>query len=121
MLMRDLKSDLETAVDYQNETEEKLDSLWWDNLQYTVKEGVVTVGTGLTAGAAAGAMIGVGNIAFFIVSRFWKISFSCFCAMKRQKQKTNFIGKVIIQIARKSNTKNFEMDNKMILTAKLAS
>ncbi|CAH3125094.1 unnamed protein product, partial [Porites lobata] len=59
MLMRDLKSDLETAVDYQNETEEKLDSLWWDNLQYTVKEGVVTVGTGLTAGAAAGAMIGV--------------------------------------------------------------
>lgn len=120
MLMRDLKSDLETAVDYQNETEEKLNSLWWDNLQYTVKEGAVTVGTGL-AGTAAGAMIGPGNIAFFTVSRFWKISFSCFCAMKRQKQKTNFIGKVIIQIARKGNTKNFEMDNKMILTAKLAS
>lgn len=61
--MRDLKSDLETAFDYQNEIEKKLNSLWWDNLQYTAKEGALAVGTGLASGTAAGAIVGLGNIA----------------------------------------------------------
>ena len=65
MSMRDLKSDLETAVDYQNDTERALNSLWRDNLTYTVKEEVVAVGTSLAAGAATGAIAGLGNCRFY--------------------------------------------------------
>lgn len=86
--MRDLQSDLDTAVDYQNETEKALNSLWWDNLKYTVKEGSVAVGTTLAAGAATGAIFGLGNIAF-IVSRFGKISFNC-SVPRRDKNKNQF-------------------------------
>lgn len=64
MMMRDLKSDLETAADYQNDTERALNSLWRDNLTYTVKEGAVAVGTSLVKGAAVGGMIGLGNCSF---------------------------------------------------------
>lgn len=65
MMMRDLKSDLETAVDYQNDTERALNSLWRDNLTYTVKEGAVAVGTSLAAGAARGAIVGLGNCSLY--------------------------------------------------------
>ena len=65
MLMQDLKSDLETAVDYQNDTEKALNSLWWDNLTYTVKKAAVAVGTSLAVGAATGGIVGVGNCSFY--------------------------------------------------------
>lgn len=65
MMMRDLKSDLETAFDYQNDTERVLNSLWRDNLTYTLKEGAVAVGTSLAAGAATGAIAGVGNCSLY--------------------------------------------------------
>lgn len=65
MMMRDLKSDLETAVDYQNDAERALNSLLRDNLTYTVKEGVVAVGTSLAKGAATGAIAGLVNCSLY--------------------------------------------------------
>ena len=64
MLMRELKSDLEKAVCYQNETEKALNSLWRDNLTYTVKAGAEAVGISLAAGAT-GAILGLGNCSFY--------------------------------------------------------
>ena len=69
MMMRDLKSDLETAVDYQNDAERALNSLLRDNLTYTVKEGVVAVGTSLAKGAATGAIAGLGNCSLYCLGR----------------------------------------------------
>ena len=63
--MRDLKSDLQTVSDYKNYTEKALNSLWWDNVTYTAKEGAVAVGTSLAAGAAAGAIGSLGNCSFY--------------------------------------------------------
>ena len=105
-MMRDLKSDLETAADYQNDTEKALNSLWWDNLTYTVKEAVVTVGTAVVAGAAAGAAAGLGNYTFYY-QPVWKDQPQLLLCNDGDKNKNQvlFIGKSYHPVSRERQHK----------------